>query len=85
VVLLGILGEAKATGRGKGSARLVCDRDVCTLCAGCAPLCPADALAVYETFLELDGEKCTACGSCVKGCPTGALRLETASSNGGGR
>ena len=75
MVLLEMLGGAKRGGNGKGSGRLAHDRELCTLCGGCAPLCPADALTVHETFLVVDGQKCTACGSCVPGCPTGALRL----------
>ena len=82
MVLLGILGEVKRGGKGKGRGRLAHDRELCTLCGGCAPLCPEDALTVYETFLEIDGRKCTACGSCAPGCPTGALRMEGAMDDG---
>jgi ferredoxin len=75
VVLLEILGEAKRRASAKGRGRLAHDRVLCTLCGGCAPLCPAHALTVHETFLVIDAEKCTACGACAPGCPTGALRI----------
>ncbi len=74
MVLLEILREAKRGGKWKG-ARLAHDRELCTLCGGCPPLCPEDALTVHETSLEIDGRRCTACGACAPGCPTGALRL----------
>ena len=76
MVLLEILGEVKRGGNGKGRGRLAHDRELCTLCGGCAPLCPADALTVHETFLVIDEQKCTACGACAPGCPMGALKLE---------
>ena len=75
MVLLEILGEVKRGGKGKGRWRLAHDRELCTLCGGCPPLCPEDALTVYETYLDIDRQKCTACGACAPGCPTGALRL----------
>jgi ferredoxin len=76
VVLLGFLRDVKRGGRGKGRWRLAHDRELCTLCGGCPPLCPEDALAVHETYLDIDRRKCTACGACAPGCPTGALRME---------
>jgi ferredoxin len=87
VALLGILGEVKRGGKGKGGGALAHDRELCTLCGGCAPRCPADALAVYETYLEIDLARCTACGACAPGCPTGALRMDTEDlrSSGGAR
>ena len=76
MVLLEILGEVNSGGRRNDGSRLASDRELCTLCAGCVPLCPYDALTVHETCLVIDGQKCNACGSCVKGCPTGALKLD---------
>ena len=78
MVLLEILGEVKRAGKRNDGARLASDRTLCTLCAGCVPLCPYDALTVHETYLVIDGQKCNACGSCVKVCPTGALKMEGA-------
>jgi len=76
VVLFEILGQVKRGGKRNDGARLANDRELCTLCAGCVPLCPFDALTVHETSLVVDEGKCTACGACAPGCPTGALKLE---------
>ncbi len=73
--LPGIIGEAEK-GPGKGRSRLAWDREKCTLCGGCVPVCDPDAIAVFETFLEIDLSRCRLCGDCVRGCPTGALRIE---------
>lgn len=75
MLLLGIIGEAKKAAR-KGQSRPVWDREKCTLCGGCVPVCDADAIAVFETFLEMDASRCRLCGDCVRGCPAGALRIE---------
>ncbi len=70
-----MLGDVKRGGKRKDGTRLESDRELCTLCGGCVPLCPYDALTVHETLLDIDEKKCTACGACAPGCPTGALKL----------
>lgn len=51
------------------------DNSKCMHCAGCAAVCPENAIAVYEAFVQIDETLCTKCGSCVKICPVGALSL----------
>jgi|GEM_PF-1967690 len=70
-----MLGKGKRGGARKAGARLDWDRELCTLCGGCAPLCPSGAITVYETYLDIARERCTACGACPPGCPSGALRI----------
>jgi len=46
----------------------------CGYCGACVSVCPADALDLVETFIEV-GEKCSGCGICARICPMGALTL----------
>ncbi len=48
--------------------------ELCMYCAGCVAVCPALALNLNETKLELNKEKCIKCLACTKICPVGALR-----------
>ena len=47
--------------------------DRCTLCGGCAGVCPTGCITVYNTFLEITLDECTDCGECVRLCPVGAF------------
>ncbi len=51
------------------------DRDQCTYCGACGPVCPEDCL---NPDLFLDLHRCTFCNRCVKVCPTGAIDLHRA-------
>lgn len=49
------------------------DRETCCACGGCVGVCPADALTLEETTLDLDARICDGCGLCVDFCPVAAL------------
>ena len=55
---------------------VVLDPEKCMLCGGCAAVCPADCITVYEACLEIGSELCTDCGACIKICPMGAMAQE---------
>jgi ferredoxin len=48
--------------------------DRCVGCGGCVALCPAGALWLDETRVQVD-DACTECGLCESLCPVGALTL----------
>ncbi len=48
------------------------DRDRCTYCGLCAPLCPEHCL---DSDLRIDFSRCTGCGLCVEQCPENAIDL----------
>jgi Pyruvate/2-oxoacid:ferredoxin oxidoreductase delta subunit len=53
------------------------DRERCTDCALCLPLCPFGALSRTATgAVALDRQACWGCGTCRAGCHRGALALE---------
>ncbi|MBD3286823.1 4Fe-4S dicluster domain-containing protein [candidate division WOR-3 bacterium] len=51
------------------------DRDACTLCGECIPVCPFGSLEIREDKLVVL-ETCTLCGACVPVCPENALEVE---------
>ncbi|MFH1768949.1 MAG: NIL domain-containing protein [Candidatus Omnitrophota bacterium] len=53
------------------------DRQRCTSCTVCMPLCPTNALVKNpDTFeVEFVKEKCIACGICIKACPYQAMKI----------
>ncbi len=53
---------------------LVINRYKCGYCGACVGVCPAIALELVETWLEVD-DSCVGCGICTKICPLGALEL----------
>ena len=47
----------------------------CGYCGACVGVCPAGALELIETWIEVEST-CTDCGICAKICPVGALEVE---------
>ncbi len=47
----------------------------CGYCGACVGVCPAAALELVETWIEVDENKCTGCGICAKICPLGAIEV----------
>lgn len=54
---------------------LLIDRDACTLCEECIPVCPFGSLEIQDGQLVVL-ENCTLCGACVPVCPVNALSIE---------
>jgi len=53
---------------------LTVNRYKCGYCGACVSVCPATALELVDTWLEVNDD-CTQCGRCTKICPMGALEL----------
>ena len=49
------------------------NRDRCGICGCCVPICPPDAIALHDSYLEVDQDACTGCMKCLLVCPTHAL------------
>ncbi|TQD26461.1 4Fe-4S binding protein [uncultured Methanolobus sp.] len=47
----------------------------CGYCGACVSVCPAGALELVETWIEVN-ELCTSCGICAKICPVGAIEVK---------
>ncbi|WYM88567.1 4Fe-4S binding protein [Methanolobus sp. WCC5] len=47
----------------------------CGYCGACVGVCPAGALELIETWIEVS-EMCTACGVCSRICPVGAIEVK---------
>ena len=54
--------------------KAIVDRNKCTVCGVCADVCPAGAINVGDTAVEITDD-CTLCGMCVDTCEFGALSL----------
>ena len=55
----------------------VVDKEQCSGCGACEPVCPMLAIELNDDHLaEIDYERCLGCGVCISSCPTEALRLE---------
>lgn len=54
----------------------VLDREKCTQCLLCAPVCPDSSIPVREGKREdFDYDHCKGCGICAKTCPFGAITM----------
>ncbi len=58
----------------KARSILTVDYDLCHYCGACVAVCPADALFLTDTRLEVK-DACTGCGQCAKVCPMQALSV----------
>lgn len=58
--------------------RLHVDSERCTLCMGCASVCPSTAVHSANDMPRLlfSEERCTQCGICQSACPEGAITLQ---------
>lgn len=52
---------------------------MCTLCGGCAHVCPTEAFALQwdgnQARLSFDAARCLGCGACIPSCPEAVLTL----------
>jgi ferredoxin len=58
--------------RAKPVKTLTVNHDLCHYCGACVAVCPADALFLTDTHLEVK-DACTGCERCMKVCPAHAL------------
>jgi len=47
-------------------------KEICTACAGCASVCPVQAISVTNNSAEILST-CTRCGNCYAFCPVDAV------------
>jgi len=47
----------------------------CIGARACLGACPADALTLTTSGMQIDREHCTVCGDCAQACPSGALEV----------
>jgi len=50
------------------------NRYKCGHCGACVGVCPANAIELIDTWVEVS-EECIECGACAKVCPVGALEI----------
>jgi ferredoxin len=67
------------TGSSAPLRRIEVDRGACVVCGACSAVCPAEALVIVGSVLEIRPERCRPCGLAALVCPTGALRCPGAS------
>jgi ferredoxin len=60
--------------RSKPRKTIAVNYDLCHCCGACVAVCPADALFLTDTRLEVK-DACTGCERCAKICPMRALSV----------
>lgn len=53
----------------------VVDKNKCTTCGACAPICPVECIKI-EAKAEIDQDACISCAACVSECPVEAISLD---------
>ncbi|MBX3082496.1 MAG: 4Fe-4S binding protein [Anaerolineae bacterium] len=61
--------------RNPSRARVVINRSLCHVCGACVAVCPADAMYLNDTCLQIEMDACTSCERCTKVCPVHALSM----------
>jgi MinD superfamily P-loop ATPase len=59
------------------------DQNTCTLCGGCAAVCPASAVIIRDHESRIT-DSCTGCGRCAAFCPLGAVSPPAGAEKGSG-
>jgi len=49
------------------------DRERCTGCGECVPVCPQKAISLLDGVASIDADLCAQCGACVAACPERAI------------
>jgi NAD-dependent dihydropyrimidine dehydrogenase PreA subunit len=52
----------------------VVNKDKCTTCGACAPVCPVECIKV-EDKANVDKDTCISCAACVSECPSEAITM----------
>jgi Fe-S-cluster-containing hydrogenase component 2 len=55
---------------------IVVDKDECTGCETCVPVCPVEAISMVDDKAQIDPDTCTECESCVAECPVEAIKVK---------
>lgn len=63
-------GGATATAEG-----YAIDRDLCTGCGTCLPVCPQQCITLHGGIAAIEQAHCLHCGRCAEVCPTGAAAM----------
>jgi NAD-dependent dihydropyrimidine dehydrogenase PreA subunit len=51
----------------------IIDKEKCTNCGACEPVCPVNAISEKEGKRVIDPQTCVDCGACVSTCPVEAI------------
>lgn len=57
---------------------MIIDKELCTGCGNCLPVCPVAAIQLESEYAEIDREKCVECSACYRArrCPVDAFQQE---------
>lgn len=51
----------------------IIDKNKCTNCGTCQPLCPVEAITEVDDKRFIDPDTCISCGTCEGECPSAAI------------
>jgi MinD superfamily P-loop ATPase len=66
------------------SAMFIINQQICTLCGGCASVCPEQAIIIDSQSSVITGQ-CSACGECAVFCPLSAIAPMPMNKSSGGQ